>query len=433
MTTGCSPDAELVVDGSTTDGTGADGGGTMTDGGTGGSTTGGEPRADGGLTGTTTADGESTAGGTTGEAPSGTWTEVIEAGVFATAEGAGMTADVLFDVGEDVTSIHISAYGHQGVSYAVDNLRAPDGNALIAPEWYSSPFNAGGPTLCIVCPNRTSSGESAVAALIPNTPEIALIPGTYSFRIHTFTQQQSGPFSPPTITPVADEVTVEVALHHDVGGRPETGLLNLNLHFTGAEGLNAAAAQTDARLQEALADLTSIYASVGVTIGDVNYLDMDVGLNFVETMTGPGNDFEALARATEGAPDGVNLIFVRDITEKSSPLAGFGVILGVAGGIPGPAVQGTGRSAVLIALDTPEMGDQSPKLGHTMAHEVGHYLGLFHSSEIPLGGSLHDPLPDTPENDQNNLMFYSGAGGTLSPDQGFVIRNNAWVHHLAAE
>ena len=66
-----------------------------------------------------------------------------------------------------------------------------------------------------------------------------------------------------------------------------------------------------------------------------------------------------------------------------------------------------------------------------MAHEAGHFLGLFHTSEqnFGLGGGIHDPLPDTPDNDESYLMFNTGAGDKLSPWQGRVMRSNPWVRH----
>ena len=64
----------------------------------------------------------------------------------------------------------------------------------------------------------------------------------------------------------------------------------------------------------------------------------------------------------------------------------------------------------------------------TIAHEIGHFLGLFHTSEQSFTG-IHDPLPDTPDNDASYLMFNTGEGNTLSEWQGIVMRSNPWVRH----
>ena len=66
--------------------------------------------------------------------------------------------------------------------------------------------------------------------------------------------------------------------------------------------------------------------------------------------------------------------------------------LGIASGIPGPHVlPGTGASGVAISVDLVPVDE----MGVVIAHELGHYTGLFHTSEID--GRVNDPFPDTPE------------------------------------
>lgn len=92
-------------------------------------------------------------------------------------------------------------------------------------------------------------------------------------------------------------------------------------------------------------------------------------------------------------------------------------IYGYSGGIPGP-LTGSERGAVLISWLANAGGDgvfddaDIMLYGETLAHEVGHYLGLFHPVE---DGWLHwDALSDTPacqttvecqNNLGDNLMF----------------------------
>jgi hypothetical protein len=88
------------------------------------------------------------------------------------------------------------------------------------------------------------------------------------------------------------------------------------------------------------------------------------------------------------------------------------------------------------------------QLGQTMAHEGGHFLGLFHTTEAE--GTAFDPLPDTPEcatgadgnrdgivdynecksgKGSENLMFWAAgdAAETVTGDQGFVVTRNPAV------
>ena len=80
------------------------------------------------------------------------------------------------------------------------------------------------------------------------------------------------------------------------------------------------------------------------------------------------------------------------------------------------------------------------KLGHTLAHEIAHHLGLFHTSERD--GTVLEPLGDTGEcrieqdanrdgtlqasectgNGADNLMFWDGSGSKLSSEQVQVMQ-----------
>lgn len=75
--------------------------------------------------------------------------------------------------------------------------------------------------------------------------------------------------------------------------------------------------------------------------------------------------------------------------------------LGIAGGIPGAnGVPGAASAGVLVAIDPHLLEDGTVDLlvmAETTAHELGHQLGLFHTTESD--GSDHDPLSDTSECD----------------------------------
>ena len=99
-----------------------------------------------------------------------------------------------------------------------------------------------------------------------------------------------------------------------------------------------------------------------------------------------------------GATDrAITVIFVDHINQGPSN------IIGISAGLPGLiGTDGTAGSAVVVAVST-FMASPTPNLeglGLDVAHEVGHFLGLNHTTQINWDstyGWLHDFLPDTPE------------------------------------
>ncbi len=101
--------------------------------------------------------------------------------------------------------------------------------------------------------------------------------------------------------------------------------------------------------------------------------------------------FGALRQATS---PGLNYVLVdRMSTGGSQPI-------GYAGGLPGPPpVDGVGATGVLCSVGDYYAGGETTgvPLGLTFAHEGGHYLGLYHTTERSGDGPTdHDPIGDTP-------------------------------------
>ncbi|XDD48606.1 M43 family zinc metalloprotease (plasmid) [Leptospira sp. WS39.C2] len=164
-----------------------------------------------------------------------------------------------------------------------------------------------------------------------------------------------------------------------------------------------------------------------------------------------------------GKPNALNVFLVKGELQ-------YGGVLGVSGGIPGPAtLLGTRQSGIVIFVDSHRLYTNSNEelafeeqqlLGETLSHEAGHFLGLWHVTEATGDNGMisdKDPLRDTPtchiSNDLNlngylelfeclggggtnsggtNMMFWSGSvgftQGDITAEQGWILRLNPLVY-----
>ena len=136
---------------------------------------------------------------------------------------------------------------------------------------------------------------------------------------------------------------------------------------------------------------------------------------------------------------------IREVVRALGNRKAFYMLLfGIASGLPGPAgLHGTRASGVVSTAEYFGQSFENPLVpgeivegnaytGLILAHEIGHYLGLFHTSEID--GSRHDPIADTPEcapedfplacPDLGNLMFPLAVPGNdaLTAGQAHTVR-----------
>jgi hypothetical protein len=249
-------------------------------------------------------------------------------------------------------------------------IEGPDGEALFdAHDWWDEPRS------------RTNAGfaSAVVVASWPMSGDDApLSPGRWRFDLRG---------QDPN---VGMDVTVLLARDADLS----TGTLPVEIVYS-------ADLERDADLRAGVEAATAlwrdqIYGPAGL---DVTFTERD--WDGPARLASPGyGDADLYRDAVADKPlRAVTLLVVRQVDDVTH-------VLGVAGGIPGPLVP-TDRSVVTVsaveAAGTDlKFSDAEVRLfAETMAHEVGHFLGLFHPVELATDGgdraARWDALADTPE------------------------------------
>ncbi|MEZ4431862.1 MAG: hypothetical protein R3F65_05570 [bacterium] len=337
--------------------------------------------------------------------------------------GGALSAPITLDVPADAIGFAILADGAGDDLMVIGEMTDPRGRKVYD---FQDPFGS---------EYRFFPSADQITQFVPSSPRSTPQPGAYTFRLI----KEGGTSS------------IEVsALVKTSAGEPQQGTLDVNFIFAGVSGISGSSAAGDADFQAAVREMRRIYAQQGVTIDQVSYCDVPASdadrFRVIDSVDGATSElsrmFKLSARAGDfgcQASDAINFFLVDEIVGGR---AGY-IILGIAGGIPGPAtVNGTGHSGVAVTMAG--FRRKPIQLAQTMAHEGGHYLGLFHTTEAE--GTAFDPLADTPEcgNSQDRnadgvvdtsecrssgadyLMFWAAGDDAeqLSRDQGFILLRN---------
>lgn len=220
--------------------------------------------------------------------------------------------------------------------------------------------------------------------------------------------------------------------------------LRVRVFVVGLNGVTAATAPTNTRLQRALGLVRQYYANANVGFEVTGYTDVTGADATRFAVIDSRDEFrELLTRSASSTGPVLNLFLVRGISGS----AGLENAIGVAGAIVGPpGIHGTTQSGVLVGWEsTQSIADFLPI---TIAHECGHYLGLWHVREgstpctvpnppmgtmcSPFGGV--DPIMDTPRDDasaRQYMMYWQTTLGNnntrISAGQSVVMRNNPLI------
>ena len=261
-----------------------------------------------------------------------------------------------FVIPENGISFLLSIYLDNNNSVAFQSLTDPDGTDILSASSTTNLYlDASG-----------SSGSSVIKngyanVLVPQSPNFFAKPGKWTFRAYNNNR-------------------VRLALRK---GTSTSGATIPVQPFITGETWSAE------NISEALSVMSGIYLKNGVT------LNMKSIITITETeysaVSPTFSNITTSSLVKQGSSDAVNIFFIEDYSGSVSS------ILGNAAGMPGSMGDVNSWNGVLASLSAHATGTtlDAQLLGETAAHEMGHQLGLFHTTEY--GGNLFDILSDTAE------------------------------------
>ena len=255
-----------------------------------------------------------------------------------------------FVVPADGISFLLSIFLGSSSSIKFYSLTDPDGLDILSASSTPNLYNEASGRL-------GSSGYANV--LVPQSPSFSAKAGTWTFKAKSNNR-------------------VSIALR--TGSTPSAATITIQPYITGTDW-------SASDISVALIIMKRIYSQNGITltindtitISDTQYAA--VSETFINSTTS--------ALVSQGVTEAVNLFFIEDYSDSNN--------LGNAAGIPGSMGIANSWNGVLISLNAHKSGStlDSQLLGETAAHEMGHHLGLFHTTEF--GGTEFDIISDTAE------------------------------------
>ncbi len=376
----------------------------------------------------------------------------------------------------------------EAVTVRIDDLRlepacATDNHCFVASDHCSAGQCVPNHLEVLELGNRTlnNSTETATSLSVPANVQSFQITATTPLRspsVTTFVNSLSAPgdrdltisaatkdrfsflFPPaPSFTLEAGTYRIGLANNQDADtryglhgilktGAVDTGILDLNIIFVGVPNISAQTAWSDNTFQSVLRQVGDHFEAVGITLGEVRSFDANEadGQQFgvIDSVEGKDNEFSMLVQTASRYVDrnGLNVFLVRSFADNDDD--DDISLIGKSDGTPGPVMLPTKRSSGVV-VSAEDYKNTPDALARLISHEVGHYLGLVHTSESD--GESHDPLSDTPEcgADQDedgdktlsaeecgnlgadNLMFWIDDSRirNFTEEQGFVMRRHA--------
>jgi len=257
-----------------------------------------------------------------------------------------------FVVPNDGISFLLSTFLDNNSAVAFYSLTDPDGADILSSSSTPNLYNA-------------ASGSTAdygyANVLVPQSPSFSAKAGTWTFKNYANDR-------------------VKLVMRSD--STPSNATIVVQPYITGTTW-------SASDISEALGIMSNIYAKNGITLNIKSTITISDS-QYASVSKTP-TDSTTSALISQGSSEAVNLFFIEDYSGSNAGL------LGNATGIPGSMKMANSWNGVLNGLTAHATGStiDSQLLGETVAHEFGHQLGLFHTSESV--GTSFDILSDTPE------------------------------------
>jgi len=219
---------------------------------------------------------------------------------------------------------------------------------------------------------------------------------------------------------VSAPASVRILVQHTPDGRFHGGLLDVHLYLPEGLAVDREAftdvANPPPGIERRLSSFREyIQKLYGLTLGEVRTHRIDSRFRWVATspersyLEAAGSAFRETRVGEAG--QSAHIFFV----EKDASCWGY------SGGLPGPATTTSNeRSGVMLAISPSESASDDARIAaedaSTLAHELGHFVGLQHTAMLPLTDCLDDTpsCDDTAKEhrdacpDRQNVMFFAG-------------------------
>jgi hypothetical protein len=350
----------------------------------------------------------------------------------------GTTGTISIDVHAGTRSIGVLAFADPGVVVIPTSIRTPDGVSVLdeappADVTDAELSMARGFTGQLFSMVRALPSTESTAVILPAASAVSLEVGTWHFKIGAFIVDESA--NVPVVAPALRPINVGVLLD-DTTRSPTTGALSVVLHV-GVEGIAPENALENEAIAAGVTGLVEAFASAGIAVSVLTTLPLvDPTLRTValDDDTCTGGDLDALFSEADG--EGAHALHLFVIERFTCVVAG-GIaigqgIAGIAGAIPGVGPVKTSTHAG-VAVAHAFFADHTTTFPTVVAHEVAHFLGLFHTRETTRTGvrpiaDLIDDTPDTfPEARANLLSPLAGTDRTITAGQAAVLLRHPLV------